>query len=726
LYEKQQTKQMKQLMKKIILTIFIGFSLIQIQAQQCDLIDAGDDVTVDCINNCTTLNASYFVGLGATTETYSVNAALPCPIPPSGAVTPTSITTDDVWSNTINLPFDFYFFGTGYNQILVGANGVISFNLNNTSPTQQSGGYCAWQFTDPLPSTNLFKNTIFGAFHDVDVTYGGRIEYYISGTAPQRKFVVSYTNVAQFSCNSMHTTQRIVLYETANVIDVQIDRKDTCTSWNNGNAVVGIQNDARDVAVVPVGRNTGPWTVPNSAPELWRFVPTANQSTISFDTNWYNDATNALVGSGDSVNVCVTEDTTFRVEASYVDPNGQTVILIDYVTVYFNDALGSVDLGADTNQCSNVPFILDATAVNATSYEWQKDGVVIPGETSATYSATQTGIYTATAILGVCSESDEVYIHMEPIPLVDVGPDFHSCDGSTETLIANVSNLNGDETYQWFKDGIAIANAINTSLNVSETGAYSVEVTNNIDCVGTDEMQLTIDPYPDLDLGADQTVCPDDTASIVSNIDDADTYTWIVNGVTNSANTDTLTINGTGSYDVILNLDRGTCSVSDTIHIEILSPVMSVPNPIFYGELEVNASGGLPPYQYSLDESSYQSSNYFEDLPDDDYTVYIKDSNGCIYISLPVHVTNLKFPHFVTPNGDGYNDTWRIENTENTPDAIVYIYNRFGKVLKRMHTKSSEFWDGTFNGYPMPASDYWFSLTLPNGRLYKGHFSIKR
>ena len=105
----------------------------------------------------------------------------------------------------------------------------------------------------------------------------------------------------------------------------------------------------------------------------------------------------------------------------------------------------------------------------------------------------------------------------------------------------------------------------------------------------------------------------------------------------------------------------------------------------------------------------------------------IKDANGCEYNDVVLtHVINLIEMQFFTPNGDGFNDYWRIENAENTPEAQLNIYDRYGKLVRSMHTSQHETWDGTLNGNPLPANDYWYMLILPNGKVYKGHFALKR
>jgi len=75
--------------------------------------------------------------------------------------------TDDIWSDTINLPFDFIFYGNTYTQLVIGANGIISFDLTN------AGGYCPWSFFASVPSDSLPTNAIFGAYHDIDASLSG-------------------------------------------------------------------------------------------------------------------------------------------------------------------------------------------------------------------------------------------------------------------------------------------------------------------------------------------------------------------------------------------------------------------------------------------------------------------------------------------------------------------------------------------------------------------------
>ena len=136
---------------------------------------------------------------------------------------------------------------------------------------------------------------------------------------------------------------------------------------------------------------------------------------------------------------------------------------------------------------------------------------------------------------------------------------------------------------------------------------------------------------------------------------------------------------------------------------------------------------GSGDYVYSLDESSgpYQTEAVFNSVKAGIHTVYVKDLNGCGISSKEVAV--LGIPTFFTPNGDGYNDYWNIKgvNLNQNAKTNITIFDRYGKLLKQVNP-NSEGWDGIFLGQPLPSDDYWYSIQLEDGRVFKGHFALKR
>jgi len=141
-------------------------------------------------------------------------------------------------------------------------------------------------------------------------------------------------------------------------------------------------------------------------------------------------------------------------------------------------------------------------------------------------------------------------------------------------------------------------------------------------------------------------------------------------------------------------------------------------------------TSGLGDYEYALDEMGpYQDSNRFTNLPIDNYRVFVRDKNGCGIVSALVEpdLTLDGFPKFFTPNGDGINDTWQYIPPPSglNPIRELHIFDRYGKLLAQIDPRSQG-WNGTFNGRPLPASDYWFRAVDDNNQVLQGHFSLKR
>ena len=189
-----------------------------VNAQGDPYVDAGADTSVTCSNPCVDLIGSYFYS--GQTNTY-----LPIPIPytpyPFNVGAAILVNIDDSWSNSIPLPFNFCFFGTNYNKVVIGSNGIISFN---NAYAGGGPGSCPWSLVglNPLPNPNLPLNSIMGVFQDIDPTNMGDIYWQVTGSYPSRKLVVSFFEIPYYGDpNSVSTgsfssplflTSQIVLY----------------------------------------------------------------------------------------------------------------------------------------------------------------------------------------------------------------------------------------------------------------------------------------------------------------------------------------------------------------------------------------------------------------------------------------------------------------------------------------------------------------------------------
>jgi len=135
-------------------------------------------------------------------------------------------------------------------------------------------------------------------------------------------------------------------------------------------------------------------------------------------------------------------------------------------------------------------------------------------------------------------------------------------------------------------------------------------------------------------------------------------------------------------------------------------------------------------YEYAINGGEFQDDPIFLDVPPGLNTVIINDKNGC-GITEPIEFLVVGYPKFFTPNGDGMHETWNILGIETLEDPVVFVFDRYGKLLKQLGPMGG--WDGTFNGRPMPSSDYWFRFEYgeqENGALVaktrKTHFTLKR
>lgn len=335
-------------------------------------LDGVDPAPIDaCLSStCTDLEATYLF-LGQPTA-YTVTPISPYTPPYQFGclANPVSVNVDDVWSPVVNLPFNFCFYGNNYNQCLIGSNGVLTFDLVNNIPE----GTSAWSFNTALPSASLFTNTIFGVYQDIDPSKGGNVSYELITLATGcRALVVSWQEIPMYSvsCNSMLYTGMMVLYENTNIIEIYVQEKTTCPTWNGGNAIIGVQNANATQWAAPATRNsvTNDWTATN---EAWRFTPSGTSIT---SIKWYQGAGTAgpVVGTTQTVSVCPTVTTTYTAEVSYALCTGGTLKETDQTVVTVNNSKtwnGSVS--TDWNTANNwtptgIPTAADCVVIPITA-----------------------------------------------------------------------------------------------------------------------------------------------------------------------------------------------------------------------------------------------------------------------------------------------------------------------------------------------------------------------
>jgi len=436
----------------------------------------GEDIILPCNQNCVTLNAMASP-LGES-NTYSVSAIPFVSQYSFSTGTIVLVNIDDRWSGVINLPFNFCFYGNSYNKVIVGSNGVVSFNIFDAY------GMCFWQFADICPSPNLITNAIFGPYHDIDPTKGGTILYSTLGTYPNRVFVINWNQIPLFSgennCDTMLATHQIILHETSNIIDINIQNSPSCDSWNNGNGLVGIQDSSGLHGLAAPGRNTGPWSAQN---EAWRYTPTGS-SIVHID--WYDE--NHFLGSGDSMQVCPSASTTYTAEATYNTCSGVPVLMVD--TIRITRPTNSVNF-APVNPSVCFGDSVNITASGSDSYAWLPvTGLNHAAGADIQASPATTTTYTVIGTSQGCADTNTITVTVKPIPTAKAGHDT-VCSGSP-VPIGDPSN--GPGTITWSPaSGLNNTTIAQPLASPTVTTTYTLTVINN-GCLATDEVVITVYP----------------------------------------------------------------------------------------------------------------------------------------------------------------------------------------------------------------------------------------
>lgn len=254
--------------------------------------------TADSISGCAPFNTTLRTVLNATSYTVSAVSL------PSYSGTPTNITTwsgnaDDGFAE-VTLPFSFKFYGQDYSSVFISTNAHISFGAGSTAYQQQT-----------IPSATSPNNLVALAWADYNLT-SGSIGYFVSGTAPNRKFVIVYNAVPPYSGTGSLSGQ-IVLNETNNIIDLLLSNQNI-----GGSKTQGVENSTGTSANATSGRNNAAWTV--STAEAYRYIPTTsgtylwspstglNSTTVQYPTVTGLNATTTYTVTA-TIGTCVLTDT---------------------------------------------------------------------------------------------------------------------------------------------------------------------------------------------------------------------------------------------------------------------------------------------------------------------------------------------------------------------------------------------------------------------------------
>ncbi len=447
-----------------------------------------------------------------------------------------------------------------------------------------------------------------------------------------------------------------------------------------------------------------------------------------------------------------------------------------FINVTQTSGTGTTDCGilADEFACEGESVTLDATTTFAINYVWYEDDglgignfVAINGVSTATYDVVNSNRYKAEAydVLNNLLETFEYNVLFFQTPVVPaIIQDYIICDNIDDNDSIGQFNLNTKDTevlngldsssfsvsyYANITDANAGVNQLSTSyINSSPSEIIFTRidniVTNEVKCFDVGSFNIRVDLLPEFTLADEYILCADingteeipilpiiDTGLDISNY----SFEWSLDGRVLLLETgNNIIATQGGNYTVeVSNITTGCNSTATTV-VTVSSPPTVFASIISYAFIEdnviqVTATGtGEQEYEYSLDNGLWQESDTFYDVSAGDHIVMARDINGCGIGSASIIV--MDYLLFFTPNNDGYNDNWNITGIDNQVNAKIFIYDRYGKLLKQL-SPTSVGWDGTFNGQPLPTSDYWFTVEFiepKDGSLkqFNGHFTLKR
>lgn len=397
----------------------------------------------------------------------------------------------------------------------------------------------------------------------------------------------------------------------------------------------------------------------------------------------------------------------------------------------------------DTIICEGETVILKAQLTAGTETPdivWKKDNVEVGTSAELVLkkvTSDNAGVYTYEATKKNCTYSDafgQVTVNPRPVyTLKEVTP---ICAGNTleiglETLSPSTAEV------EWETNPTLTVSTDNKTAEVSPNNdeTYRLTISQNGGCTIKESINVKVnDPISFHITGNDTTICENNIGNLKFGlkIDEGDVLSYVWKNDKDSVVSESSLLRFTetkvGTYKYTVVLTSEACpSDSDNIEVTIAGlPMIDTVKKIDYHNVLIvpNTEYGKAPYEYMVNNNDFSSS-------DEAYVAYgrhvavIRDANGCMNeYPFILEAPNFEIPIVVSPNNDGVNDSFISEViSEAYPDAVVTIYDRFGKKLTEI--KGNESWDGTYQGHKMPSTDYWYEIWIEEiAKKYVGHFTL--
>jgi gliding motility-associated-like protein len=328
----------------------------------------------------------------------------------------------------------------------------------------------------------------------------------------------------------------------------------------------------------------------------------------------------------------------------------------------------------------------------------------------AIISNTTNGSYTFTPAAGQCSTAQTLNVTITPRVVTNFAVIPAFCSGTVAPILAPMSPNGVSGTWS------------PATISNTTSGSY-LFTPNPTECATTQTLNVVVNPLITPDF-VDIPLCSGTVAPILPAISP--------NGITGTWSPSTINNTTSGAYVFTPNAPQ--CATSKTINVTVnpsntlVSISWTVTDAFSKNQIVTVTATAAGNYLYQMDSGPFQTSPVFENVSSGLHSITVIDANGCSAPITDNNVLVIGYPKYFTPNGDGYNDIWNITSLSDQLNTRIYIFDRYGKLLKDISPNGSG-WDGTYIGQPMPADDYWFTVEYVEQSIvkkYKSHFSLKR
>jgi gliding motility-associated-like protein len=447
--------------------------------------------------------------------------------------------------------------------------------------------------------------------------------------------------------------------------------------------------------------------------------------------------------------------------------------------------LPSLISAKNVSVCSNVPVGYDPIAnLAGSSFSWSRAAVTgianAPGV--GLVNITERLINTTTAPIDVryvytiansngCSNTDTVIVQVRPVPVAGFVADISVCANSNTPAINFSSNI-PNTVFNWVNSqpaiGLAAAGVGNIPSFLAVNNANNqlnaiISVTPEINgCRGNTITAARIAVNKAISSFSVQTAptiaCPQvPVGPFVGSVPfGGDGYSYAFQWQSSANGVNFTDIPGATSRQLpaapaitistwyrLQTISGGCIGTTNAVRVNLMpKPQVSINNNDNFvinigNSTQLFASPqGAVAYEWTPRNlvSNYLSANpIVSPTSDTRFTVKVTNQEGCSdTASAVVRVINTGYQIFpnnvLTPNGDGYNDTWKIKNIEYYPNHSIKIYNSNGQLVKSLGLPGQPYtgdWDGTVNGVKLTTGTYYYMIDLNNGAaIVKGFLTI--